>query len=348
MKNKKITELFIVLITIFMLLNQVEASYDSNISTIATSDLVASDPIDITSDQDFIDLGFSGSGTKEDPYIIENYEINGTTSQDGIHVEDTTKYFIIRGCKIRGAYQGIGIENVSYETAQIINNYCYLNDKNAIDLYNTSGHLIKNNTVIENKMGIRFDWCDNLTIIENTIYKNRGCGMVTFNANNLDIRNNRFIYSDYEGIVCETTNSSVISKNLFKFNDEFGVGLTTRCADNIIYHNDFIYNNRDPTVPEGTSQGEDRASGLNNLWYNSALQEGNHWSDWIGEGTYQIDGSAYNEDLYPLSDPISGLEYEEGGELEDDPTDEETNYSLLFILAFLASAFVVFKRKRTN
>ena len=195
-------------------------------------------------------------------------------------------------------------------------------------------------------MGIRFDKCDNLTIIENTIYKNRGCGMVTFNSNNLDIKSNKFIYSDYEGIVCETTNKSVISKNLFQSNDEFGVGFTTRCADNVVYHNDFINNNRDPTVPEGTTQGEDRADGLNNLWYNSALLEGNYWSDWLGEGTYQIDGSAYSEDLYPLSDPISGLEFDEGGELETDPTEEETSFGLLFILAILSTALIALKRRK--
>ena len=190
MKNKKITELFIVLITIFLLLNQTESYTETNISLINKTNLIASDPIKITSDQDFIDLGFSGSGTKEDPYIIENYEINGTASEDGIHIAHTTKYFIIRGCKIRGAYQGIGIDNVTFSTAQIINNYCYLNSKNAIDLYETGGHLIKNNTVIENKMGVRFDRCDNLTIVGNTLYKNRGCGLVSFNSNYLNITGN--------------------------------------------------------------------------------------------------------------------------------------------------------------
>ena len=347
MKNKKIIEFFIVLIAICLLLNQVEAFNETNISTIDTLNYVTSDPIDIKSDQDFIDLGFSGSGTKENPYIIENYEINGTIAEDGISVQDTTKYFIIRGCKITGAYLGIAIDNVTAETALIINNYIYLNNDNGIDLFETSGHRIENNTLNENKMAIRLDECSDLTIIDNTCIKQRGLGLLAFNCDNLTLTGNTIVYSSYEAIYFETTTNSTVYMNLFQLNDEFGAGTTARGNDNVFYHNDFIDNNQDPSVPAGASQGEDK--GENNLWYHSTLLEGNYWSDWSGEGAYQIDGEADNSDLYPLSAPISGLVYEVPEDpTETDPTDEETPYSLFFILALLSTAFVLIKRRNRN
>ena len=344
MKNKKLMEFIIVLIAILLLVNQVEAFNETNISTIDTTNLIARDPIEIKSDQDFVDLGFSGSGTKADPYIIENYEINATNVEPGIFVQDTTKYFIIRGCKITKGLHGISLDNVTAETALIINNYCYVNYDNGIDIFETSGHRIENNTLNENKMAIRLDECSDLIIIDNTCIEQRGLGLLAFNSDNLTLTGNTIVYSGYEAIYFETTTNSTVYMNLFKLNDEFGAGTTARGNDNVFYHNDFIDNNQDPSVPAGASQGEDK--GENNLWYNSTLLEGNYWSDWSDEGAYQIDGDADNSDLYPLNEPISGLVYEESDIIStEDTTDEETNFSFLFILALLSTAFVLVKRR---
>jgi len=62
-----------------------------------TNYLTNHDPIEITSDEDF--LAFPGSGTYEDPYLIENYNITSSTSF-GIHITSTTKHFLIRNCYI--------------------------------------------------------------------------------------------------------------------------------------------------------------------------------------------------------------------------------------------------------
>lgn len=345
MRKGKIVGILVVLVSIYLLLNQIEAYTNISISTANKIEYTVSGPIEITSDQDFIDLGFSGSGTKEDPYIIENYDISGINTKEGIYVADTTRYFIIRDCKITGAKHGIGIENITYETAQIIDNYLYLNDENGIDLYDTSGHLIRNNTLVENKMGLRFDECNDLTIIENAFENNRGCGFVTFNSDNLYISENLIFYSDYKGITCETTTNSTFYKNLFKNNDEFGISLTSRCAGNIIYHNDFIENNQDPTVPEGTTQGDDRSAN-NNTWYNEALSEGNFWTDHLGE-TYLINGAANCCDLYPLEEPKIYDPATHDQNTDDIDTDE-TNYSLLFFLIIISTSFVLQKRRKGN
>ncbi|MFW9925873.1 MAG: hypothetical protein ACFFDM_03785, partial [Candidatus Thorarchaeota archaeon] len=41
--------------------------------------------------------------------------------------------------------------------------------------------------------------------------------------------------------------------------------------------------------------------GDENMWCEEVLQIGNYWSDYIGEGSYTIPGSAESVDLYPTS-----------------------------------------------
>jgi parallel beta-helix repeat protein len=58
------------------------------------------EPVVITSNTDFDDLGYSGNGTEENPYIIENLRISPNILDDTncITIEDTTMFFIIRSC----------------------------------------------------------------------------------------------------------------------------------------------------------------------------------------------------------------------------------------------------------
>lgn len=64
-------------------------------------------PIDIDSDSDFATTassnGWKGTGTAANPYIIENYEINGNGYTHCIKITKTTKYFEIRNCTLKGA-----------------------------------------------------------------------------------------------------------------------------------------------------------------------------------------------------------------------------------------------------
>lgn len=69
-----------------------------------SSKRVIHEPIIISSEKDFSKYDFiSGSGTKRDPYLIENLVINivyGDTSYYvGIEIKDTRSYIVIRNCE---------------------------------------------------------------------------------------------------------------------------------------------------------------------------------------------------------------------------------------------------------
>ncbi|GAI38396.1 unnamed protein product, partial [marine sediment metagenome] len=73
-------------------------------------------PIYIISNENFIPANgvVDGSGTENNPYIIENYSINAENAH-GIWIRNTTAYFIVRNCMIENGvdnYYGIYLENV--------------------------------------------------------------------------------------------------------------------------------------------------------------------------------------------------------------------------------------------
>ena len=69
-------------------------------------------PIIILSDADFPGIASSGNGTKSNPWIIENWEINGTGYSNCIYIEDTTEFFEVRDCYLHDSDTGIYLYNV--------------------------------------------------------------------------------------------------------------------------------------------------------------------------------------------------------------------------------------------
>ena len=97
--------------------NATTVSYDPP----SYSSLTPHGPISISGDSDL--EVFPGAGTAEDPYVIEGYNIT-TIEDNGIYIEGTTKYFVIRDCYVEAVEQGIYTYYVADRTATITNNTC--------------------------------------------------------------------------------------------------------------------------------------------------------------------------------------------------------------------------------
>jgi len=91
-----------------------------------------------------------GSGTENDPYIIENWDISAENA-NGIWVENTTAYFTVRSCYIHGG--------ATY--------------KCGIRLDNVKNGGIYNNLVENNYAGILLGSSDNIKMRSNTLSNNR-------------------------------------------------------------------------------------------------------------------------------------------------------------------------------
>ncbi len=142
---------------------------EKNEINLSLSSLIPHDSISITSDEDF--SVFSGTGTYEDPHIIEGYNIT-TTSFRGIYITGTTKHFIVRNCYVEATYFGIDINDVAYGTATVINNTCNNNNDKGIVLSSSGSSTVANNTCNNNWDGIKLTSSDSSTVANNTCSNN--------------------------------------------------------------------------------------------------------------------------------------------------------------------------------
>jgi len=310
--KKRISLISLVVGIIFLL------SFLSTPNTV-TNARIESDSLDIHSDTDFITLGFPGSGTKEDPYLIENYDISSSDiNNEGLHIKDTTKYFVIKGCSMTTSFYGLLVENVAPGTCQILDSRFYANKHDGIGVKESTGVIISNN-VFETSVyatGLVIDNCTDVVFSNNIVQNNPKTGLAIYGVTSMIVSGNVFKNNLERGVTLGCVSDIAIYDNLFDYNRYYGVEFTTNCYTSTVYHNNFINNSRyDPT-----SQGRDNDG--NCMWYNSTLLEGNFWNDYSGSGTYSIAGSVCC-DLYPLSEPL----------VFEEPTETSFNYLLITLLS---------------
>ena len=84
--------------------------------------LVPHPVIHISGNDDFASTaaseGWSGDGTSESPYVIENYDINASGGTYCIHVVSTTVHFVIRDCHFHDATPSPGGAGIYLETVK--------------------------------------------------------------------------------------------------------------------------------------------------------------------------------------------------------------------------------------
>ncbi|MFW9947684.1 MAG: nitrous oxide reductase family maturation protein NosD [Candidatus Odinarchaeota archaeon] len=201
----------------------------------------------------------TGSGTWNDPYIIEDLIVNAENSPtgEGIYILNSKNYyFIIQSCQIYNSHVG--------ELKHA-----------AIKLNNTNNGTIKNNKCFNNLgMGIFLINCKNNTILGNSILKNIGYGIWLFiNCENNVISGNNITENSFSGIVIEEhcngnlitgnvinkhringiqqwwfCNNNTISENIISANGRYGILVYYLCENNIISGNIISENKRDGII----------------------------------------------------------------------------------------------------
>ena len=164
--------------------------------------------IEIESDKDFSKYKLEGTGSADDPFIIENQVIENQVKR-GISISNTKSYFVIRHNQLVGnLYNGIRLNNVQAGTGKIYNNTIinhstggiYLNFSDNIDVYD--------NICIENKYGIWVEGSNNCQLTNNHVSLYRPItgptslvhrGIFVERSNYIEASNNYFRYL-HEGV----------------------------------------------------------------------------------------------------------------------------------------------------
>jgi parallel beta-helix repeat protein len=241
-------------------------------------------PISITKDEDFVTLGFQGSGTKENPYIIENLRIEaGPGRVSCVEVETTTSYFVIKDCELFSSYLGVSVRDVAAGTATIEDNVITgtTGDGGGITI-NADGVAVVKNTCTNFVEGIHTNFAENCYILYNIVREN-----------------------EYHGVSLRYSNGNLVAHNIVEGNGAHGIMIIRGSGGNTLFNNTFINNSElesyewdDVYSFVVTSQAVDTAQ--SNNWYDEALMMGNKWSDYSGEGEYSIDGEGHAVDKYPM------------------------------------------------
>ncbi len=162
----------------------------------------------------------SGSGTFNDPFIIENITIkNLKNGNNVITIENSLDYFIIRNCKITGS--GASIYNAE------------------INIINSTKGIIINNTISSNVgTGISLIKSNNISITENTLFNNSYIGIGlnesqnNYVYNNIATYNGRSIASGF-GIILFKSHNNSVSRNTASYNTAIGILLGNSSYNNI-------------------------------------------------------------------------------------------------------------------
>jgi parallel beta-helix repeat protein len=156
--------------------------------------LIDRKPIEIESNYEFTAENgvVSGSGTIDDPYIIEGWRIDAGYNNYGIRIHRTTRAFIIRNIEVSGAENAaivlsyvkngriedcrlaanwIGI-TLSFASHNRISECTLANNTDGIHLYFSNDNQVMNSTIEQNDTAIWLVASNMNEIIENTIANN--------------------------------------------------------------------------------------------------------------------------------------------------------------------------------
>ncbi|MHA2296667.1 MAG: NosD domain-containing protein [Candidatus Hodarchaeales archaeon] len=197
-------------------------------------------PIYIDSNAIFSSLGFPGSGTESNPYLITGYNITSSVNTL-IEIRNTDVYFQISDCLLNGVM-------VDYYKG--------------IYLYNVQNGIISNNMIQFSSWGIELRSSSNIILTGNTIHDCTHFGIFVGNSNNIIMNGNTCFDIDVEGIYLSYCSSCILISNTCYNNDRRGILLTesSDCAliDNTCYSNiDGILTARSNnlTISENTCYG---------------------------------------------------------------------------------------------
>lgn len=207
-------------------------------------------PISINGNSEFTAANgvTGGSGTQSDPYIIEDWEIDGEHSiGNGILIQNTDAYFVIQNCYVHhcggsGGISGIVLDNV--KNGMLRNNICSNNDWSGIRLLTASDNIISDNTCPNNFYGVFLWMSSDNTIEKNTCSNNRGYGVSQYTSNDNIIKENSCVNNGYYGVFLYGSNENTIERNT--------------CSNTKFYAGIYLSLSKDNTISANTCS--------NNVW----------------------------------------------------------------------------------
>ena len=244
-------------------------------------------------------------------YEANNITVNNNNcyknNKDGICLSRTSYCNITNNICLSNFNGGIGISTYSRKNV-ISNNLCSKNDQGII--LGSNNYLSNNLCILNIRNGLLIEDGNNNDVNNNTCklngddgicmigYSDKGCNS---NKLHLNICNSN---QDNGIAIYNNSYNNILRNNSLQSNTLYGIKVRYWPSNNLVYHNNFLFNN-----DNGTQAYDD---GTDNEWDDGF--KGNYWSDrttpdinedGIVDNPYNITGTANAQDHFPLTYPIS-------------------------------------------
>ena len=166
----------------------------------------------------------SGTGTWNDPYLIENITIDGGNIGSCIEVRNSNVFFVIRNSNLYNSGPLSWPPNARIELNNI-----------------TNGRIIKNKLYSNGSQGIYLYYSNNLTISENIINVSVHEGIILDKSNNNSIIDNEISNSEI-GLNIVSSNGTIVSGNTISESTVHGI-LSSYSNYGLIHNNNLLNNN---------------------------------------------------------------------------------------------------------
>jgi len=188
----------------------------------------------------------TGSGTVEDPYVIEDLEIDAGESGSGILIQDSTAYLKISNCTAINAgsnSEDAGLRIEYCDNINVFNCDFTNNSRNGIYLYSSSYNSLTGNTIANNpEYGIYLYSSSYNSLTGNTIANNPEYGIfLDSSSNNNILTSNTVANNTYAGIYLISSSDNTLTGNTVVNNSEYGISLYSS-SDNTLTGNTVVNN----------------------------------------------------------------------------------------------------------
>ena len=208
-----------------------------------TSDLTEHNPIAISSDYNLSISGFPGIGTKNNPYRIENYDIDG--HDICILVRDTTLHLRISNCILRftdpSTYstRGVFLDNA---TNCVISNCTVFDARWGVMIEQSENCTIEESTFFETDYGVIVSWSQHITISGNHVNSLGTCLHMEY-SDYVTLRFNSLYSSEGYSISAYNADFSTIADNTMSTEQSDTYVVNLESTDGIIFSNNSISKN---------------------------------------------------------------------------------------------------------
>ncbi|MHA2365180.1 MAG: NosD domain-containing protein [Candidatus Hodarchaeales archaeon] len=243
--------------------------------------------------------GWSGNGAILNPYIIENFNITGTGSENLIDIRNTDVSFIINQSLLINGYIGLNLYNV---TNGVISNLYSLNNSFYGILIDSSSNntFFHNNATNNGASGfLLYSSYDNI-VINNTALNNDNRGFFLWFSENNSLKYNFANNNAQHGFYLAFSNSSTLKYNYALDNGLFGFSLDTS-NNNSLLENNSTRNNIGfllSTASDNVLNSNKASININSGYYLQSISDNNTLNQNTANNNTQhgfnLDSSNYN------------------------------------------------------